>query len=286
MSHFGWWARFEDNYGDFSWLDRRYGGREAWRVTEDPDGAYRFGSKKEAEDAIEVFGPMPHGRWEVVEHKDEGVRRGVEQGVAQSDSMTGKDGAEGPGEVSSEIDRRIVDSRSAEHRALSSQVSGSSPGSLFDTTTDPRVHANLRPVWTVSAYLVYANAVLLVFHKRLQMWLPIGGRMLPFERPEDAVIRELIEETGYTREKILRVQHLGYEEHAAGDEWHMNHEHLLVMQDLAMTGFVDGSLRSLVTPPKSDGSWEDCHWVSLRNGILPDPCPDNVRAVIARLESS
>ena len=40
------------------------------------------------------------------------------------------------------------------------------------------------------------NQVLLVFHKKLNVWLPPGGHIEENELPDDAVIREIFEETG------------------------------------------------------------------------------------------
>jgi len=40
------------------------------------------------------------------------------------------------------------------------------------------------------------NQVLMVFHKKLNVWLPPGGHIEEDELPDDAVIREILEETG------------------------------------------------------------------------------------------
>jgi 8-oxo-dGTP pyrophosphatase MutT (NUDIX family) len=37
---------------------------------------------------------------------------------------------------------------------------------------------------------------LVIFHKKLQCWLPAGGHVDPGEMPHDAVVREVFEETG------------------------------------------------------------------------------------------
>jgi len=38
--------------------------------------------------------------------------------------------------------------------------------------------------------------VLLLFHRKLQMWLPPGGHIDPNELPDEAAVREVLEETG------------------------------------------------------------------------------------------
>jgi ADP-ribose pyrophosphatase YjhB (NUDIX family) len=50
--------------------------------------------------------------------------------------------------------------------------------------------------FTVVAFIVYGNKVLLVFHKKLQRWLPVGGHIELDEDPEQALFREILEECG------------------------------------------------------------------------------------------
>lgn len=71
-SDFGWWARFESNYGDFGWIESSFR-RPGWKYTEDPEKAYRFATKADAEAAIALMGIFQGGAWAVVEHKDEGL---------------------------------------------------------------------------------------------------------------------------------------------------------------------------------------------------------------------
>jgi 8-oxo-dGTP pyrophosphatase MutT (NUDIX family) len=73
--------------------------------------------------------------------------------------------------------------------------------------------------------------VLLIHHRRLETWLPVGGELETGETPLLAAIRELEEETGLTGQfRALRDHldgvppgYLGYEEHQAGTKGlHMN----------------------------------------------------------------
>ncbi len=48
---------------------------------------------------------------------------------------------------------------------------------------------------TVGVFVFYQKKVLLIFHKKLQLWLPVGGHIDENETPDDAVIREVKEET-------------------------------------------------------------------------------------------
>lgn len=58
--------------------------------------------------------------------------------------------------------------------------------------TDP----NLTRDFTVAVFVVHEKRILLQFHKKLQRWLPPGGHIEPNELPDEAAIREVMEETG------------------------------------------------------------------------------------------
>ncbi|MGE0539119.1 MAG: NUDIX domain-containing protein [Dehalococcoidia bacterium] len=49
---------------------------------------------------------------------------------------------------------------------------------------------------TVTGFLVYEGRVLFHWHRRNQMWLPMGGHIEPNEDPVEAVLREVEEESG------------------------------------------------------------------------------------------
>ena len=80
-------------------------------------------------------------------------------------------------------------------------------------------------------YARLAGRVLVIEHRRLRTWLPIGGELEAGETPSEAAVRELREETG-----LAGVFHplagaldgvprglIGYEEHEAGSKGlHMN----------------------------------------------------------------
>ena len=46
----------------------------------------------------------------------------------------------------------------------------------------------------VDAYIVHNNSVLLILHKKLKIWLPIGGHIELNEDPDEALMREIKEE--------------------------------------------------------------------------------------------
>jgi 8-oxo-dGTP pyrophosphatase MutT (NUDIX family) len=58
----------------------------------------------------------------------------------------------------------------------------------------PHIHEKYDFVVTV--FIVYDNKVLLVHHPRYNKWLPMGGHIELDEDPEEALFREVKEETG------------------------------------------------------------------------------------------
>ena len=53
-----------------------------------------------------------------------------------------------------------------------------------------------------------AKQVLMIFHKKLQVWLLPGGHIEENELPDDAVLREIYEETGVKAEILSNRQEL------------------------------------------------------------------------------
>ncbi|MFZ5825762.1 MAG: NUDIX hydrolase [Bacillota bacterium] len=50
--------------------------------------------------------------------------------------------------------------------------------------------------FTVATFVIHQGKVLLLWHKKLQMWLPPGGHIDPNELPDEAAVREVLEEAG------------------------------------------------------------------------------------------
>lgn len=89
----------------------------------------------------------------------------------------------------------------------------------------------MRRAFSVAVYARRGDRVLVIEHRRLRTWLPIGGELEAGETPLEAAARELREETGLAgvfrplREALDGVPPglLGYEEHQAGSKGlHMN----------------------------------------------------------------
>ena len=50
--------------------------------------------------------------------------------------------------------------------------------------------------WTVATFVVHDGRVLLLFHPKIGIWLPPGGHIEVGELPDEAAVREVLEETG------------------------------------------------------------------------------------------
>ncbi len=66
--------------------------------------------------------------------------------------------------------------------------------------------------FTATTIIVFKKKVLLHMHKKLGIWLPVGGHIDSDELPEEAAIREVKEESGLTVELFNPDQEINFED--------------------------------------------------------------------------
>ncbi|MDP4007282.1 MAG: NUDIX domain-containing protein [bacterium] len=64
-------------------------------------------------------------------------------------------------------------------------------------------HIHEKIDWTIVAYVVHEKKVLFIYHKELQKWLPLGGHIELDEDPDEALLREVKEESGIEDVEVL-----------------------------------------------------------------------------------
>jgi 8-oxo-dGTP diphosphatase len=127
-----------------------------------------------------------------------------------------------------------------------------------------------RRTFSVSIFCRHAGEILLIRHKRLGRWLPVGGEIEPGETPLEAARRELREETGLEGQfpSVDGIEGvppglIGYEEHPAGAKGlHMNFAFV-----------ADVATRELA----SCDEYDEVVWVADSGHV---ECPTNVRQLV------
>ncbi len=134
----------------------------------------------------------------------------------------------------------------------------------------------MRRAFSVSGYVRHQGAVLLVRHKRLGVWLPIGGELEASETPKEAIVREVREEIGWEigpdywmppKDALSPAGFFTYEEHDAGSKGlHMNFAFV-----------INGRHRNL----KPCDEFTEVTWVTHVEAVTPVPL--NVSTILHRV---
>lgn len=143
-----------------------------------------------------------------------------------------------------------------------------------------------RRAFSVAIYAVFDGKILLIQHKRLKCWLPVGGElefapesptssfMVP-ETPLKAAIRELYEETQLVGRFPpsaffgAPIGFVGYEEHDAGSKGlHMNFNFVCFTDTNGVVG---------------DGSFGESRWFTQREIAELENVPVNVQRMAMSL---
>jgi len=107
---------------------------------------------------------------------------------------------------------------------------------------------------TATTFIVQGEQTLLLFHKKIRLWLPPGGHICPSELPCDAAVREVREETGLevkilsSRSRLGSVEVLSRPECILLEQITPNHQHI----DLVYFGLVVGGCLK-ISKSEADG---------------------------------
>jgi len=136
---------------------------------------------------------------------------------------------------------------------------------------------NLRKDFVVAGYIVKDGKVLLVDHKKLGKWLPIGGHIRPKEAPDQAMVREAKEEAGLDVEIISE----RYPDDDPDVEMLSRPDHVQLERIVEKKGEVHQHIDFVyvcrMRGGKGDKGSEKCRWFS-KEELETDPkVPNNVK---------
>jgi len=133
---------------------------------------------------------------------------------------------------------------------------------------------NLKKDFVVAVYIVKDDKILLVNHKKLCKWLPIGGHIELDETPDQAVLREVQEETGLDAEIVSEkypnndpnVEMLTRPNHVQLEKIDKKHQHI----DFVYVCKIKGEQKERI-------GTEECKWFSKEDLDVDQRVPENVK---------
>lgn len=130
----------------------------------------------------------------------------------------------------------------------------------------------MRREFVVAAYIVDDGKILLVDHKKLKMWLPVGGHIEQNELPDDTVIREVKEETGLDVE-IISEEYPDFKRARI-----LNRPILVALEDIdSEHQHIDFQYICRVTGSRKLDGTEDCKWFDEEGLKNLENCSEGVK---------
>lgn len=133
--------------------------------------------------------------------------------------------------------------------------------------------------FTATTFIVHQNRVLLHLHKKLGVWLPVGGHIDRDELPEAAAFREVAEETGLEIQLYVTDTPLPLDDDSA--EQLVRPVHLILENINSFHQHIDLIYYAISSSSElnpADGETADLHWFNAAELTALDALP-NVRVM-------
>lgn len=132
--------------------------------------------------------------------------------------------------------------------------------------------------FTATTFIVHRRKVLLHLHKKLGIWIPVGGHIDRDELPQEAALREIKEESGlevrlYNPDPCIEmgeVRQLHRPMHVLLENINQFHQHIDFI-------YYAVSESDMLSP--QDGETANLKWFSAEEVPILDGAPENVRAL-------
>ena len=132
--------------------------------------------------------------------------------------------------------------------------------------------------FTATTVIVYKQKVLLHLHKKLSIWLPVGGHIDRDELPEEAALREIKEESGLDVElynsdsqiKASDAKQLIRPMHILLENINKYHQHI---------DFIYYAKANTFETRPQDGESDNLKWLTANEIKKLNNCPENVKVL-------